>query len=365
MPFRELTQNELGLVGVGIDLTETCNRQCPTCFAAHTPRHMALDTYQRIVDQARELDFTELYLLGGEPTLHPDILECLQYAKGKFKPVILVTNMDRLADLAFCQAVEKTGAVIAGQRHTMNTDQKSDEIERVLTGGNHVSHSRQGWKNVAKLFPPSRVCVQCCITRPVVNSGSIYDVFRWCRRQGYEPVMEFTKEGSGFKRGCALDVDPADMMSVLEKFRRIDREEFCLAGADLLSPQAYGKTCHMQETSVHFMVDGEAVPCVGHSALSYGNIATHSLADILHHPLRAHIANPKNWVYGFCREECPHFEQCTGGCRGSSFDMSGCYRASFYYCPHIPRERLSLADMIPPTCAGCPLEGNPACHPRR
>lgn len=365
MPFREITKNALGLIGVGIDLTEVCNRNCPTCFAAHTPRNMTLKMFHRIIDQGAEMRFTELYILGGEPTLHPDILECLRYAQGKFNPVILVTNMDRLADMTFCQAVEESGAVIAGQRHTLGTSERDQRMERLLAGNNHLISSHRAWENVAKLFPSDRVCVQCCITAPVVESGSIYEVFRWCRRLKYEPVMEFTKEGGGFKRGCALDVAPSQMLGVLKEFRRIDREEFGLPGADLLSPQAYGKTCHMQETSVHFRVNGEAIPCVGHPALSYGNIITTSLEEIMAHPLRAHIADPRNWVYGYCRDQCQYFDQCTGGCRGSAFDTSGCYRASFYYCPHIPRERLTLADMIPPTCAGCPLEGSPACQPRR
>lgn len=364
MPFRtDVSENNV--VGVGIDLTEVCNRNCPTCFAAHTPRNMTLELFRRIIDQAVEVGFTELYILGGEPTLHPCVMECLHYAQGKFNLVILVTNMDRLADFNFCQAVETTGVVLAGQRHTMTNSEGDRRLERLLTGGNHLQTSHRAWENVAKLFSANRVCVQCCITSPVVETNSVFEVFRWCRRQGYEPVMEFTKEGGGFKRGCSLDVDPASMLQVLEELRRIDREEFGLPGADLLSPQAYGKTCHMQETSIHFRVDGEAIPCVGHQALSYGNVATQGIAEILGHPLRAHIAHPENWVYGYCREECPHFSRCTGGCRGSSFDMSGCYRASFYYCPHIPHERLSLTDMIPPSCAGCPLEGNPACHPRR
>ena len=364
MPFRtDVPSNNL--VGIGIDLTEVCNRHCLTCFASHSPRNMEFGTFQRIVDQAVVAGFSEFYILGGEPTLHPEILNCLRYVQHKFKLVILVTNMDRLANLEFCRTVEALGVVLAGQRHTMTEDENSKRQERLLTGGNHLSTSQRAWENVAQIFPASRVCVQCCITRPVVESGNIFDVFRWCRKMGYEPVMEFTKEGGHFKRGCDLDVDHRTMMRVLEELRRIDCEEFGLPGADLLTPQAYGKTCHMQETSLHFRVDGEAIPCVGHPELSYGKILSCDLHEILAHPLRAQLVNPQDWVYGYCQAECAYFSQCTGGCRGSSFDMAGCYRASFYYCPHIPRDRLRLADMIPPSCAGCALEGSSACHPRR
>lgn len=365
MPFRtDISQKSF--VGIGIDLTEECNRRCPTCFATRTPRNMTMDLFQRIVDQAVNIGFTEIYILGGEPTLHAHILDCLKYAADKFTLVFLVTNMDRLANYAFCKAVADLGVVIAGQRHTLAADDESDGgQEHILSGGNHLNSSNQAWKNVASLFSADHVCVQCCITAPVVKSGSIYDVFRFARRMNYEPVMEFTKEGGNFKRGCTLDVPSYTMFEVLKEFQRIDREEFRLPGAEILTPQAYGKTCHMQETSIHFGVNGDTVPCVGHPGLTYGNISEVHLSDILSHPLRSHIAQPKSWVYGYCRDECQYFESCTGGCRGSSFDMSGCYRASFYYCPHIPQNRLSLSDMIPPTCSGCPLEGNPTCHPKR
>lgn len=364
MPFRELSSNEKGLVGVGVDITEFCNRNCPTCFAHHSPRNMDFVTFKKIVDEAAHLGFTEFYILGGEPSFHPEIIEFLKYAQGKFSLVILVTNMDRMSNSDFCRAVFETGVVIAGQRHTLGSDDCAQELELILAGGNHLSTSYQGWKNAEEIFPSERVCVQCCITKPVVESGSIFDVFRWCRRNNYEPVMEFTKEGSGFLRECALDISPAEMQAVLEEFRRIDQEEFSLEGAKLLGPQAYGKTCHMVETSIHFKVDGTSIPCVGHQEISYGHIES-GLEKILQHPLRQVIKNPYEWIYGYCRDECVHFERCTGGCRGSAFDMSGCPRASFYYCPHIPRERLSLVDMIPPTCKGCPLEKHSVCNPKR
>lgn len=364
MPFREETINEEGFVGIGVDITEHCNRDCPNCFATRTASNMDIKVYHRIIEEGSKLKFPELYILGGEPGMRKDILEILHYGVERFKLVFLVTNLDFLSNENVCKEVAKTGVIVAAQRHTLSTNANAHKIERILTGGNHLGTSHAGWRNVEKYFPPDRICVQCCITKPVVESGSIFEVFKWARQRGYEVVMEFTKEGRGFKRGCELDVSRSEMMEILKKFQEIDIQEFGLVGANLLSPQAYGKTCHMQETSIHFKVDGEAIPCVGFSSISYGNIMQAGLREIMNHPLRQFIKNPFKWTYGYCREECPYFEQCTGGCRGSAFDITGCYRASFYYCPHIP-DRLNIADMIPPNCGKCPLEGGSSCHPRR
>ncbi len=365
MPFRDESNETKEFVGIGIDITEKCNRSCPTCFADRGNRNMDMGIFKKIADEGAVLGFKEFYILGGEPTLHSDIIECLKYATSKYDLVILVTNMDKLSDPDFCQKVFETGVVVAGQRHTLSSDKEAEVIETTVTGKNTLQQSHRAWANVEKIFPPERVCVQCCITRPVVDSKSIFKVFRWIRKKGYAPVMEFTKEGRAFKRGCELDVAPKEMLRTFKEFQKIDIAEFGLNGAEILTPQAYGKTCHMQERSIHFDIDGTARPCVGFPNIDYGNIEKNSLKSILENPLRQLIKDPHNWIYGYCRDECLHFNLCTGGCRGSARDMSGCYRASFYYCPHIPRDRLSLKDMIPPTCEGCPLEGNPSCNPRR
>ena len=308
MPFRELSCSEKGLVGIGVDITEKCNRRCATCFAERTEQDMEQKVFQSIVDQGVEYGFREFYILGGEPGMRKDIFEILEYTAGKFDPVILVTNMDFIANEEICRKVEKTGVVVAGQRHTLRKDEETRKMECILTGGNHLKTSHRAWENIAKYFPPERVCAQCCITKPVVESGSIFEIFRWARKMGYEPVMEFTKEGREFKRGCNLDISATEMKRVLQEFQRIDREEFGLPGAELLSPQAYGKTCHMQETSIHFRVNGEAIPCVGFPNLSYGNIKKNTLGEILKHPLRQYIKKSKEWIYGYCRDECPYFE---------------------------------------------------------
>lgn len=361
MPFRQDKNSQEEIVGIGVDITERCNRRCPTCYVVQSPRDMTFNIFKRIVDQGKMTGFEEFYILGGEPTLHKELFRFIEYAKANFPTVYLVTNLDKLSDRDFCQAIADSGVLISGQKHIVGNSAQERKIERLLAGCNSVDMSQKAWENVTEIFLPDRVCVQCCITKPVVDSGTIYDVFRWARERGFDPVMEFTKEGDGFKRNSFLDVSSKKLFEVLLRLQRIDQEFFGLPGANILTPQAYGKTCHMVENSIHFLVDGSAVPCVGHHNLILGNIMENSLEEILDNPIRQAIKNPKTWIFGYCRDECKMFSECTGGCRGSAFDMTGCPRASFYYCPHIPRERFSLRDMCPPTCVGCILEDHPAC----
>lgn len=365
MPFRELTGVH-DCVGLGLDVTIRCNWNCPACFAHLDGQEMSWEIYQKCVDQARSLGFEELYILGGEPTLRKDILRLLEYARGLFRQVILVTNGQRLANRAFCRQVAETDVTLAMQRHTLDSDARAETVQDTMVGRKGtLSDVNQAWANVLDFFAPERICVQCCIMQPVIRDGDIFKVFRWARENGLEPVMEFAKEGRHFHRGCALDVPSAGVLKILRGFQEIDRELCPDSAASILTPQAYGKTCHMVETSVHCKVNGSVIPCVGHQNLVLGNILENPLAEILQHPLRRAIQEPQEWIWGYCVDSCPHFEQCTGGCRGSAYDQSGCYRASMYYCPHIPHNLLQIADMIPPSCTDCPLATSAICAPKR
>ena len=94
-----------------IEVTGQCNLDCPDCYARpRSPRTLSLEEIARMMDffQDAEAGKAEvLQISGGEPTLHPRILEILRLAKAKrFKCVMLNTNGLRCAtDEPFVQAL--------------------------------------------------------------------------------------------------------------------------------------------------------------------------------------------------------------------------------------------------------------------
>ena len=101
------------LSAVWIQVTGTlCNLQCTHCINASGPvdpwlAPMAAADVERHVDEAARLGAREVYFTGGEPFLHPRILELLDYALERL-PATVLTNgtlitervADRLAALA-------------------------------------------------------------------------------------------------------------------------------------------------------------------------------------------------------------------------------------------------------------------------
>ncbi|HMH49585.1 MAG TPA: radical SAM protein [Candidatus Acidoferrum sp.] len=101
------------LSAVWIQVTGTwCNLQCTHCINASGPvdpwlAPMAVADVERHVDEAARLGAREVYFTGGEPFLHPQILELLAHALARL-PTTVLTNgtlvtervADRLAELA-------------------------------------------------------------------------------------------------------------------------------------------------------------------------------------------------------------------------------------------------------------------------
>ena len=74
-----------------------CNLSCSYCVAESTPRAprnaIGLDNARRIVDEAVDLGFSELFFTGGEPFILDEIFDMLAYASARLKTTVLTNAM--------------------------------------------------------------------------------------------------------------------------------------------------------------------------------------------------------------------------------------------------------------------------------
>jgi len=86
-----------------IEINETCNLTCPTCFAGSSPAlpgRLPLATIERMLDTlvASEGEPDLLQISGGEPILHPELFAIIAAAKRRnVRHVMLNTNGIRIA----------------------------------------------------------------------------------------------------------------------------------------------------------------------------------------------------------------------------------------------------------------------------
>ncbi|PTN09600.1 radical SAM protein [Mangrovibacterium marinum] len=96
-----------------IEVTNQCNLQCPICFAnSGKEEYLSLEQIDRILDNYVSLengDAEILQISGGEPTIHPQIIDIIQLALSKnIRFVMLNTNGVRIAsDKAFVRQLSQ------------------------------------------------------------------------------------------------------------------------------------------------------------------------------------------------------------------------------------------------------------------
>jgi 7,8-dihydro-6-hydroxymethylpterin dimethyltransferase len=121
-----------------IDVNEACNLTCPVCFAdSSTARtvHRPLAEIERMMDAlvASEGEPDLLQISGGEPTIHPQIMEILRAAKARpIRHLMLNTNGIRIAqDPEF---VRELKTLTPGFEVYLQFDSLRASVHKVLRG---------------------------------------------------------------------------------------------------------------------------------------------------------------------------------------------------------------------------------------
>ena len=122
-----------------IPITSACNLDCPICYTVNKnegAHHLSVESFQKILTdlllQHKELDI--LNFTGGEPTLHPHLIEILELCKAAGVPRLTIsTNGLKLLDENY---VKKLAAVDA--RIVLSFDTFDKETDQALLGANTV-----------------------------------------------------------------------------------------------------------------------------------------------------------------------------------------------------------------------------------
>lgn len=96
-----------------VEVTDRCNLTCPTCYAGSSPtygRHRTLDEVKAMLDTIvrNEKEPDVVQISGGEPTIHPQFWEIMDYAKSlPIRHLMLNTNGIKIAkDFAFAERLK-------------------------------------------------------------------------------------------------------------------------------------------------------------------------------------------------------------------------------------------------------------------
>lgn len=96
-----LYQHIRNSVKVEWNLGKRCNYDCSYCPAVihdNTSPHTDIEILKRAVDQLAQIKNVRISFTGGEPCVHPKILELLEYAKPKVSWLNVTTNGTRTSE---------------------------------------------------------------------------------------------------------------------------------------------------------------------------------------------------------------------------------------------------------------------------
>ena len=130
-----------------VEITDTCNLQCPVCYAESSPKrqtHRSLEKVEFMLDcvvrNEKEPDIVQIS--GGEPTIHPQFFEILDAARRRpIKHLMLNTNGVRIAqDAEFTRRLAGYGPKFEVY---LQFDSLKEEPLRVLRGADLLATRRR------------------------------------------------------------------------------------------------------------------------------------------------------------------------------------------------------------------------------
>ena len=84
-----------------IEITNKCNCKCTYCYnesGIDKTGYLAKEKYQEVICSAKKLNIKRINISGGEPFLHPDLVEFLRINSENGMDTVLITNGTLLDD---------------------------------------------------------------------------------------------------------------------------------------------------------------------------------------------------------------------------------------------------------------------------
>ncbi len=177
-----------------------CNLACDYCVVASSPtarkREIARERFEALVDEAVAEGFSELYVTGGEPFVHPDMVAMAAYASERLETVVLTNAMlftgrrrEELATLAGRPRLTLQSSIDGARAETHDRWRGAGSWQRAMDGI-HYAH---------ELGLPLRVAM----TETPDNTGEVEELGEMLAAAGVEdfavrPLVQ---------RGFAEDMD--------------------------------------------------------------------------------------------------------------------------------------------------------------
>lgn len=132
-----------------------CNQYCRFCFSHNTnalnqKKDISLENFQNAIDKGQIGENDRIIINGGEPTLHPELLQILEKARKTKAELVMYSNGQKFSDLTFSRRILSSGLCritipVHGNESLHNyITQKKDSFEKVCQAIKNITTLKQG-----------------------------------------------------------------------------------------------------------------------------------------------------------------------------------------------------------------------------
>ncbi len=217
-----------------LEVTDRCNLTCPTCYAGSSPtygRHRTLEEIKKMLDTIvkNEKEPDVVQISGGEPTIHPQFFEILDYAKTlPIRHLMLNTNGIKIAkDKEF---VKRLKTYTPDFEIYLQFDSFRDEVLQQMRGAKLSEIRKQAIANLNEVNLSTTLVVTL---QKGLNDDEIGEIIEYALQQ--KCVRGVTLQPTQIA-GRLENFDPATDRLTLTEVRRRILEQTSMFNSDDLIP---------------------------------------------------------------------------------------------------------------------------------
>ena len=347
------------IYSASIKVSRKCNLACKHCYV-NTDRskeyanEISTDKIFNLIDQLSELGVMNLFLNGGEPLIHRDILKIYEYATKKGFRISMSTNGYNVDD-ELLNNISK----FKPQLFQVSIDGIEDTHDKIRNTSGVFKAAYDTLKRAINIFNGTDTNVVMASTLMKDNINEIEQLYKLAYELGVNTYAVIPLMYTG-KATNDMDVSLEEKYNLFNRLSDLYAKKYSSTELSLIVPPALvpsnlrkGKYGNGYLCTFPHMLgidsDGKIAVCEGLLDISdmiIGNAKENSISELWNNNLVEKILRESSGeLEGVC-SKCNYLESCHGGCRANSYYKYGNFYSSdpmceeFYSNGLFPRESL-------------------------
>lgn len=294
-----------------LHINSECNLDCMYCYLDRNTKHLPTEKIKSLLTEARAMDIKFVHILGGEPFLHKDFFEILEYAFLRDFDIVVYSNGTMLSGEILSKLLPYRERV----HLTINYDHP-DILDTMVRRKGIYELVKANVINCRNAGLP----VSAVVTVTRMNFDGLEEIAESALELGMYPSFERYLPVRSAEENKKLELTPEQWNHVLQFADGLAKRRGKYPVTRSLA-FARGTCCNDYQDTLHIMENGEVLPCIFMpKEMTLGSVNEFSLPEMW----EIYLAAREEWkkVPEACLE-CPSVHMCGGGCKTYCYLKTG------------------------------------------